>query len=270
MNIENWPGIIGEAGKTSLGAFALMVLVIATVALVYFKDAQVWVRLFVFLLLFTGASMFGFAITQVANSSQVTNSNPSPSSSHQAPSTRLFGSCQEIKDDNSSTKDGPKQLKRGDNSTYEAYCDMTTDGGGWTLVAKVQKDTSYWQYNSPSWTAQNANFNDTDFDLMSGEARYPSFERVSFTQIRVLDPINNNKMIALLSADNLLSVFSNSKKRELRVILDPQLFTYVSSRRDDIWNVCKKLVGEPNPRIRINDEENYPLDDGAKGDNGDV
>ena len=56
---------------------------------------------------------------------------------------------------------------------YQAWCNMTTDGGGWTLVAKIQKDNSQWRFDSLNWTEPGLNFNFEDFDLNRGEARYP-------------------------------------------------------------------------------------------------
>ena len=166
-------------------------------------------------------------------------------------------SCQEIKNTDPSAKDGLYKLSRTDGSTYNAYCNMTDDGEGWTLVAKLQKDTSYWQYDSASWTEQNVNFNVEDFNLKSGEARYPSFESVSFSQIRVVDPINHGRMTAILSADNLLSVFQNPNKPNV-LELSSNLFTYLSSRTDDIWGVCSEAVSDLLSRIRINNDRTYP------------
>jgi hypothetical protein len=68
MNTERWPEIIREAAQSPLGILALMILVIAVIALVFFRGTQVGVRLFVFLLLFGGVSMFGVAVIRVKGS----------------------------------------------------------------------------------------------------------------------------------------------------------------------------------------------------------
>ena len=72
--------------------------------------------------------------------------------------------CAEILDDNSSSADGDYELDLG---TY--YCDMTTDGGGWTMVGEAISvygtgyDTTY--YNSEGFY-----WNETLFAYNSGSA----------------------------------------------------------------------------------------------------
>ena len=61
------------------------------------------------------------------------------------------------------------------NGAYEVYCDMTTDGGGWTLLLKTAGDTDL-DYDDPLWTDFNL-LNEASFDLTATNAKMESLSR---------------------------------------------------------------------------------------------
>nr|XP_060613811.1 intelectin-like protein [Anolis sagrei ordinatus] len=49
-------------------------------------------------------------------------------------------SCKDIKNANQAAKDGLYLLATANGETYQTFCDMTTNGGGWTLVASIHEN----------------------------------------------------------------------------------------------------------------------------------
>jgi subtilisin-like proprotein convertase family protein len=60
-------------------------------------------------------------------------------------------SCQEILFDDATATDGVYSLSP-HGQTFDAYCDMTTDGGGWTLVGRILGTDNNFSPISTSWT----------------------------------------------------------------------------------------------------------------------
>ncbi|XP_071985594.1 intelectin-1-like [Engystomops pustulosus] len=69
-----------------------------------------------------------------------------------------YRSCREIKASDKQTADGIYTLTTENRVTYETYCDMTTDGGGWTLVASVHENNMHGKCTvGDRWSSQQGN-----------------------------------------------------------------------------------------------------------------
>nr|XP_006115269.1 intelectin-1a-like [Pelodiscus sinensis]XP_006115270.1 intelectin-1a-like [Pelodiscus sinensis] len=75
-------------------------------------------------------------------------------------------SCKEIKSTQKGAGDGIYTLRTKDGETYQTFCDMTTNGGGWTLVASVHENNIYGKCTEGDrWSSQqgsNANYPEGD------------------------------------------------------------------------------------------------------------
>lgn len=77
-------------------------------------------------------------------------------------------------------------LVGGDGSAYVAYCDATTDGGGWTLIMRAIE--SNFRYDDPAWF-EPALVNDWSHDFKTPDRRskYRAFNEVAFDELRTSD-----------------------------------------------------------------------------------
>ncbi|KAG8435231.1 hypothetical protein GDO86_013253 [Hymenochirus boettgeri] len=70
-----------------------------------------------------------------------------------------YRSCLEIKKSDFNAKDGIYFLATEQGETYQTFCDMTTSGGGWTLVASVHENNIYGKCTvGDRWSSQQGNF----------------------------------------------------------------------------------------------------------------
>ncbi|CAH2327588.1 Hypothetical predicted protein [Pelobates cultripes] len=69
-----------------------------------------------------------------------------------------FRSCKEFKQIDSSATDGIYTLTTKDGEQYQTFCDMTTSGGGWTLVASIHENNMYGKCTAGDrWSSQQGN-----------------------------------------------------------------------------------------------------------------
>lgn len=69
----------------------------------------------------------------------------------------------------------------GAGAPFQVWCDMAYDGGGWTLLLKATRGTTF-NYSSSYWTTNNT-LNPTDVSRQDGDAKYQAFNDMQLTDI---------------------------------------------------------------------------------------
>lgn len=130
-------------------------------------------------------------------------------------SCQLARDCKELHAYNSTLPDGVYDLDpAGDGEPFAAYCDMTIDGGGWTLVASVA-DQSYFAGTGchticdpdPATTCDPTPFESTDAAgdvnaLFAADHKSPAYASVPFEAFLFVDS-NGNYATYTVSGDSV-------------------------------------------------------------------
>jgi hypothetical protein len=91
---------------------------------------------------------------------------------------------------------------------FSVYCDMITNGGGWTLVAGIFSDDTNWGYNSVKWTT-NAVFGSAPANL-SGNVDFKStaFYNLPVSEFLFYQPANKLQGNLPATVTNFQSLFT--------------------------------------------------------------
>ena len=93
-------------------------------------------------------------------------------------------SCKAIKLASPGALSGVYWLSPGSGSAFQTYCEMVADGGGWTLLMKVDGNQGTFAYDSSNWTSTGT-INPTSPGLDMAEAKLASFSTLPFTELRL-------------------------------------------------------------------------------------
>jgi hypothetical protein len=115
---------------------------------------------------------------------------------------RVAQSCAEILQHIPGSRDGVYSIAPNTTAPFSAFCDMTRDGGGWTLLLKANGDSTL-GYSKSAWTDASL-LNPTDLTTQPGNAKYQSFLSLPITTLRSeLDGFLYSQDLARMTAQQI-------------------------------------------------------------------
>lgn len=127
---------------------------------------------------------------------------------------KLFRSCQEIRDSTQKATDGLYFLITEDGEIYQTFCDMSTNGGGWTLVASVHENNIFGKCTvGDRWSSQQG----SNINYPEGDGNWSNNSTFGSAIAATSDDYKNPGYYALAARDlSIWHVPNNSPMKKWR------------------------------------------------------
>ncbi|XP_028721474.2 intelectin-1a-like [Peromyscus leucopus] len=136
-------------------------------------------------------------------------------------SSSQFRSCQEIKQEMTWAQDGLYFLRTENGVIYQTFCDMTTAGGGWTLVASVHENNMGGKCTvGDRWSSQQGN----TIDYPEGDGNWANYNTFGSAEGATSDDYKNPGYFKI-QAENL-GIWHVPNKSPLKNWRDSSLLRY--------------------------------------------
>jgi len=130
----------------------------------------------------------------------------------------LAASCKGLKVAKPNAPDGLYDLDpdgKGPQPAFKAYCDMTTDGGGWALAMRFAPSNGQFHFYSPHWTMQSLVNENVTAPSDPSDGKFPAYNALPGGEIRgcMQHPITKAyacKLYPLPQPTTLLSLFTDT------------------------------------------------------------
>jgi hypothetical protein len=130
-----------------------------------------------------------------------------------APGCQTFTSCKQLAQQFPAAPSGVYMLDAG-TGVFQAYCELSADGGGWTLAMKVDGRMQTFAYDQPLWTDSSL-FGASSANLDGTEAKLETFNAIPFTELRIgiefpIGSGTRNWLVLPISGSRLRDVFAGA------------------------------------------------------------